>query len=111
MSCLSNDSKESVLEIGSSGFTRKQSLLAICPPAVASWGSIATYDTVAGNENGNPVGPTGVSHRTNGGGFAGVPGQLGVAQCLSGENLCQGLPNALLKRGAHQVERQIRWQG
>ena len=75
MSYLSNDSKESVLVIGSSGLTREQRLLASGSPPVTTGGTIATDNTMAGNQSGNSIGATGVCDCPDSGWIADFLGQ------------------------------------
>ena len=73
--------------------------------AVTGECAVAADDPVAGDDDGNWIGAVGRSNRANGGGRTDQDGDLGIRRGLSGWNLAQCIPHALLERSPVHLHR------
>src|SRR5690554_5346621 len=91
---------------GSAHFALKQRTLALYPPTISGKRPVATHDTVAGNGKRNSVGGASPGHGTHCAGRADPLRQLGIAEGSAERNLCECLPDSLLKSGPTNIQRQ-----
>src|SRR5579875_3458874 len=77
-------------------------------PAIAAEPAVAAHDAVARHQHGKAVGGAGPGDGAHRPGRADRGGDLGIAGGAAGRDLAQCAPHPRLKRGAANVERQIK---
>lgn len=85
----------------------KNGQLALDPPSVAAGFTVAAHHAVTRNEHGDAVPGAGLGDGARGRWPADALGQLLVTAALTAGDATKLRPDTLLKRGAHNVERQV----
>ncbi len=89
------------------GLTLQQRALAFDTPAIPACAAIAAHDAMTWHRERDRIGCTGLCHRTRRTRRADARSDLRVGRRLAGAKAAQRLPDALLERGAGEVEGQV----
>ena len=90
-----------------SSFQLEQLLFAFDSPAITGEFAVAGDDTMAGNDDGDGVGGACAGDGTDRGGLADVGGNPRVAAGFAARNAAESFPDAHLKGGGAEIEREI----
>ena len=89
------------------GFPLEQRPLAVHAPPVSRKAAVTPHDAVARDGDGDGIGAAGLGDGSDGFGHADPSGDIGVGGGGPGRDFAKSIPDALLKRGAANIQREV----